>query len=73
VVLTGAGGGTWHLPLDPTHDAAGAPDVTVTASALDWCRFAGERVDPADLVVTIEGDRDLAEDLLAAAPAFATL
>ena len=73
VVLTGAGGGTWHLPLDPTEDAVGEPDLTLTTSALDWCLLAGERLDPHDLPFTVEGDRELADDLVAAAPAFATL
>jgi uncharacterized protein (TIGR03083 family) len=73
VVLTGAGGGTWHLPLDPSEDAVGTPDLTLTASALDWCLLAGERLDPNELLFTVEGDRDLADDLVAAAPAFATL
>jgi uncharacterized protein (TIGR03083 family) len=73
VVLTGAGGGTWDLPLDPTEDAVGTPDLTITASALDWCLLAGERLNPHDLVFTIDGDGDLADDLVAAAPAFATL
>lgn len=73
IVLTGAGGGTWDLALDPAEEVAAPPAVTVTASALDWCLLAGERLEAADLVHTVDGDADLAADLVGAAPAFATL
>jgi uncharacterized protein (TIGR03083 family) len=73
IVLTGPGGGTWHLALDPSDEVSGEPEVTLTASALDWCWLAGERLEAAELVHTVEGDTDLAADLVAAAPAFATL
>ena len=73
VVLTGDGGGSWPVALDPAGTVSDEPDVTLTVSALDWCRLAAERLDPADLPHTVEGDHALAGDLVAAAPAFATL
>ncbi len=73
MVLTGPGGGTWHLAARPERGGVGEPDVTLTASALDWCRLAAERLEAADLAHTVDGDADLAAELVAAAPAFATL
>jgi uncharacterized protein (TIGR03083 family) len=74
VVLTGPGGGEWTIGLAGEEVAADAePDVTITADIVDWCRMAGERLAADDLAVTITGDESLAADLLAAAPAFATL
>ena len=76
VVLTGGGGGEWIVPLAPTGDtdpSAHAPDVTITADVVDFCRLVGDRLAPHELGCEIEGDATLAADLLAAAPAFATL
>jgi uncharacterized protein (TIGR03083 family) len=79
LVLTGAGGGDWLVPMDggtdPT-DRTGRvtePDVTVTADVVDWCHLVGDRVAPERLRVRIEGDQSLGRDLVAAAPALATL
>jgi hypothetical protein len=47
--------------------------VTVTADVLDWCLLVGDRVDPADLRCTIEGDPELGRDLVSSASALATL
>jgi hypothetical protein len=49
------------------------PDVTLTTDIVDWCLVAGERLEPGELEHTVDGDVDLAADLVAAAPAFATL
>jgi hypothetical protein len=72
LVLTGDGGGEWLVAM-----GSGAPDatpaVTVTADVLDWCRLVGDRIAPADLPHTIDGDPELGRDLVAAAPALATL
>jgi hypothetical protein len=74
VRLTGPGGDEWLVAMDAGEIAAGAvPDVTLTADIVDWCLVAGERVAPADLARTVDGDESLADDLVAAAPAFATL
>jgi len=74
VVLTGPGGGEWQLSMGGSQPAAGAqPDVTLTTDIVDWCLVAGERLAPADLVHAVDGDADLAPDLIAAAPAFSTL
>jgi uncharacterized protein (TIGR03083 family) len=74
VVLTGAGGGEWIVPMGngrPDPDAA--PDIVFTADVVDWCKLVGERVTPAALARSVEGDRALADDLIAAAPTFAML
>lgn len=74
VVLTGPGGGEWTLGMDGADPAPDAPaDVTLTADVVDWCRLVAERLTPEALDCSVEGDEALADDLLAAAPAFATL
>ena len=72
LVLTGPGGGDWLVPLG-VGDAAEGPDVTVTADVVDWCRLVGARVAPEELRVVIDGDQALGRDVVAAAPALATL
>jgi uncharacterized protein (TIGR03083 family) len=72
LVLTGDGGGDWLAPMG-AGDAAPVADVTVTADVVEWCRLVGDRVAPSELRVTIDGDEALGRDVLAAAPALATL
>ena len=72
LVLTGDGGGEWLVAMGG-GDPGSTPDVTLTTDVVDWCRLVGERIAPADLDCTIDGDADLGNDLLAAASAFATL
>lgn len=72
LVLTGDGGGEWLVPMG--SGATGAtPAVTVTADVLDWCRLVGDRIAPADLRHTIDGNPEVGRDLVVAAPALATL
>lgn len=72
LVLTGPGGGDWLVPTGG-GDACSEPDVTVTADVLDWCHLVGDRLAPDALPVEIVGDETLGRDLVAAAPALATL
>jgi len=72
LVLTGAGGGDWLVPMG-ADGATGPPDVTVTADVVEWCRLVGDRIAPGALAVHVDGDDSLAGDLVAAAPALATL
>jgi len=72
VVLTGEGGGEWTIPMGEGASTE-RPDVVVTADIVDWCLVAGERLAPEALPRSVDGDEELAADLLAAAPAFATL
>jgi uncharacterized protein (TIGR03083 family) len=72
VVLTGAGGGDWLIPLG-FGEVGETEDVVLTADIVDWCRVASERMAPEDLPRTVEGDPALADDLAVAASAFATL
>ena len=55
------------------HTDEAAPDVTLTADVVDWCRLVGDRVAPDELRYEFDGDGGLARDLVAAAPALATL
>ena len=72
IVLTGPGGGEWTVPMQP-GDAVGEPDVAITLSAVDWCRRFSERLEADDLDIVVQGDRRLADDLVASAPVFARL
>lgn len=69
-VLTGAAGSVYTVPLDPGTDP-GEPDVTLVADAVDLCRLAARRLRPHELDATVEGDRDLADLVLAGLDAFA--
>jgi uncharacterized protein (TIGR03083 family) len=72
IVLTGAGGGDWTLPMAPTGEMAEV-DVTLTLPVVDWCRRFSDRLSAEELDATVLGERDLADDLVAAAPVFASL
>jgi len=72
VVLTGPGGGDWLVPLG-FSETSEAPDVVVTTEVVGWCRVASERLAPGALARHVEGDPALADDLLSASSAFATL
>jgi len=82
-VLTGSAGGCFTVPLAPvsdtppefgsgvSFDTVDEPDFTLVADALDLCRLAARRLRPAELASTVEGDRELAELVLADLDAFA--
>jgi uncharacterized protein (TIGR03083 family) len=72
VVLTGTGGGDWLIPLG-FSETSEEPDVVLTTDVVGWCRVASERLAPQALERHVEGDPALADDLLAASSAFATL
>jgi uncharacterized protein (TIGR03083 family) len=69
-VLTGPAGGCYTVPLQPGEDPA-EPDFLLVADVVDLCRLAARRLRPAELAVTVEGDRPLAELVLAGLDAFA--
>jgi uncharacterized protein (TIGR03083 family) len=72
VVLTGAGGGEWTIPLGDAPAGDDAPvSVTVTAEVVDFCTLIGGRLDPHDLDRRVDGDDILAESLLQTAASFA--
>jgi uncharacterized protein (TIGR03083 family) len=70
VVLLGGGGGTWTVPL-ALGETAGEPAVTVVADVVDFCRVAATRLDPASLDHDVEGDPELAREVLRAVAIFA--
>ncbi len=69
-VLTGPAGGCYTVPLAPSS-GIGDPDVTIITDPVDLCRVAARRQNPAELDVTIEGDRELADLVLASLDALA--
>lgn len=66
VVLTGWGGGTWTLLVGGADDPSAAPDVTLIADVVDYCRVVQRRLDVDELDAVVEGDAALARDLLRA-------
>jgi uncharacterized protein (TIGR03083 family) len=70
IVLTGDGGGVFDQTMD-FASPVGAPDAVVTASVLDFCRLASNRLTPRELPAVVEGDGELVGLVLAAAGAFA--
>ena len=71
-VLTGPGGGCYDVALDAADPAEPFdPDVLVVADVVALCRVAAARLRPDRLDATIEGDRDLADLVLAHVDAFA--
>jgi uncharacterized protein (TIGR03083 family) len=82
-VLTGSAGGCYTVPLAPTSDIPpefgesadvfdlGEPDFTLVADPVDLCRIAARRLRPGELLAIVEGDRQLAELVLADLDAFA--
>jgi uncharacterized protein (TIGR03083 family) len=69
-ILTGPAGGCYTVPLAP-GDTAGEPDFVLVADVVDICRVAARRLRPDDLDVRIDGDRELADLVLAGIDAFA--
>ncbi len=65
VILTGPGGGTWNLRL-----GEGQASAMLVLDVVDYCRHAARRHGRAELQVDIEGDAELAEDVLTASRLF---
>ena len=70
LVLTGEAGGCYEVPLEPLGPV-GPPDATVVIDVMELCRIAARRLDPAQADAEVQGDRRLADLVLAAADAFA--
>lgn len=69
-VLTGAGGGTYDRAFSP-EDRVTAPDAVIITDVADICRAASNRMTRERLPVTIEGNAELAERVLASIGALA--
>ena len=69
-VLTGPAGGCYDVALHG-GEAPSAPAATIVADAIDLCRVAARRLSPNELAKTIEGDRRLADLVLADLDSFA--
>jgi uncharacterized protein (TIGR03083 family) len=73
LVLEGPGGGEWFVPCAPGETLSSTTDVVVRASVVDWCRRFADRIDADAVGISVDGDADLARDLVSAANAFAGL
>jgi uncharacterized protein (TIGR03083 family) len=70
LVLTGPGGGAWSQVLGP-GEPIGEPAALIVADVVDFCRLAARRLGAAELSCVIEGDTELAADVLVGAAIFA--
>jgi uncharacterized protein (TIGR03083 family) len=73
LVLTGPGGGEWTTACGPGQTPGGVADVVIKASVVDWCRRFADRLEPDAVPMEVDGDADLARELVGAANAFAGL
>ena len=73
LVLTGPGGGTWDVGLDPsgTPDPCPPAEARVVVDGSAFCRVVGNRSDRARSGGVVSGDETLVDDLFAAAAALA--
>ncbi|WP_448624906.1 maleylpyruvate isomerase family mycothiol-dependent enzyme [Geodermatophilus sp. URMC 64] len=70
LVLTGAGGGTWDIPLGARADGE-VPEVAIVADAVGFCRLVADRIGPDALGAHVSGDVEHAPAVLAGAAALA--
>jgi hypothetical protein len=69
LVLTGAGGGTWDVPVGKR--VAAAPEVAIVADAVRFCRLVAARLDVGELGGHVTGEPSLVTTVLAGAAALA--
>lgn len=65
MVLTGVGGGTYHI------GGHGTPVATAALDVVEYCRLIAGRIDLGSVSVMREGDRSVIDLLLGTRPAFA--
>jgi len=68
--MTGVGGGSSDVALAHGEEP-GRPDIVLTATTLDLCRVAANRLEPAQLACAVDGDESLLQPILAGVSAFA--
>ena len=73
LVLSGPGGGSWLVPLDPRPDARpiAEPAVELVLDVVDFCLLLGDRRPPPTIQATLHGDVLLGRQVLDAAPSLA--
>jgi uncharacterized protein (TIGR03083 family) len=69
LTLTGPGGGEWHVPLGVGDTERREPQARITADVVEFCFLLGGRGDPESFGAELEGDLDLARDVLRTSPA----
>ncbi|MFI6322253.1 maleylpyruvate isomerase family mycothiol-dependent enzyme [Nonomuraea sp. NPDC050556] len=67
--LTGAGGGTWHVPLGVADAPSAGEDASITADVVKFCFLLGGRGEPFSIGAELGGDVELARDVLRTAQA----
>ena len=73
LVLTGPGGGTWDVAIDPAEGGPGPGQegVAIVTDAVGFCLLAANRVTADDLDLHVTGDAGRAAGVLAAASTLA--
>jgi uncharacterized protein (TIGR03083 family) len=71
LVLTGAGGGTWDIPLGNRDADGNAEDVVLVTDVVDFCRLVANRVDRTSLERHVSGATVHVEGILDAAASLA--
>jgi hypothetical protein len=73
LVLTGPGGGTWDVAIDPAEGGPGPgqEDVAIVTDAVGFCLLAANRVTADDLDLHVTGASGRAAGVLAAASTLA--
>jgi hypothetical protein len=61
------------VPCAPGETPASSADVVVRASVVEWCRRFADRIEADAVGISIDGDVDIARDLVRVANAFAGL
>jgi len=70
LVLTGAGGGTWDVPLG-VREHGTQEEVAIVADAVGFCRLVADRIGPAELGAHVSGATERVGTVLAGAAALA--
>jgi uncharacterized protein (TIGR03083 family) len=71
LVLTGAGGGTWDIPLGNRDADGDAEDVVLVTEAVDFCRLVANRVERKALERQVSGATAHVDGILDAAASLA--
>jgi uncharacterized protein (TIGR03083 family) len=73
LVLTGAGGGDFVIPLSPGGDTSAEPAVTIEAPVREWCMRIADRIAVDDFPMRVTGDATIAREIVSAANSLALL
>ncbi|NUS16286.1 MAG: MDMPI N domain containing protein, partial [Streptomyces sp.] len=73
--IEGAGGGHWCLPLDSPGAVASADHAVaeVAMDSVEFCQLAAGHLEPERIAIGLQGDRDVARDVLYATASLSRL